>query len=478
MARLRPDLSTTRIGEDLLVHNPATGLVHALNPAAAAVFTLCPLVADRGELIDTLTEATGLDADTLTRDVESAFETFRRLGLITAGSTDNSATSSSNTTTDSATSGSNADSTVDTATSATTVTPPRTAVAGHPGEAGHLSTAVAGHPGEAGHLVGTESGHGEGRAAAPGPGPRFAVLDQVVEIRCPFAAAEDRVRAELCDLITDSHPTVILDLAAPEEPDGPLTTTSPPWSGRRWADLDEFVDQLPTALNILAPRSQRLLVLHAGAVIHPDGGVVVLAGRSGAGKSTLTAALVQAGWGYLTDEAIGIRVGTLEVVGFPKPLALDATGRKLLGLPNGGSHTALGELTPTGQVADTQESEAQESDTRESNARESIFTATATTSTWSGFRGNEPARWLGSLRLRAVVLPQRQRGAELHAEALSDPVRAALDLAPHCLNLTAGADTAMAALSDAAASVPVIHLVHRGVEHDCPALIRLLGSRT
>ena len=46
---------------------------------------------------------------------------------------------------------------------------------------------------------------------------------------------------------------------------------------------------------------------------------------SGSGKTTLTAALVQAGWSYGTDEAVGVREGSLEVATYPKPLVLDTS---------------------------------------------------------------------------------------------------------------------------------------------------------
>ena len=44
---------------------------------------------------------------------------------------------------------------------------------------------------------------------------------------------------------------------------------------------------------------------------------------SGSGKTTLTAALVRAGWAYGTDEAVGVRAGSLAAVTYPKPLVLD-----------------------------------------------------------------------------------------------------------------------------------------------------------
>jgi len=73
------------------------------------------------------------------------------------------------------------------------------------------------------------------------------------------------------------------------------------------------------------------LVLHAAAV-QARAGAVVIAGPSGAGKSTLAGALVAAGYGYLTDEAV-----TFDAAGRVRPyakwLGLDDRARRLLGLP-------------------------------------------------------------------------------------------------------------------------------------------------
>jgi hypothetical protein len=55
-----------------------------------------------------------------------------------------------------------------------------------------------------------------------------------------------------------------------------------------------------------------------------------LPGSSGSGKSTLTAALVQRGCGYLSDEAAVIDPGWLEIEAYPKPLSLRTSSIALL----------------------------------------------------------------------------------------------------------------------------------------------------
>ena len=71
--------------------------------------------------------------------------------------------------------------------------------------------------------------------------------------------------------------------------------------------------------------------LHAGAV-ELDGDAVLLVGVSDKGKSTLTTALVQRGWGYLTDEIAVVEAASGRVVPYAKALDLDAHARTLLGI--------------------------------------------------------------------------------------------------------------------------------------------------
>jgi hypothetical protein len=74
-------------------------------------------------------------------------------------------------------------------------------------------------------------------------------------------------------------------------------------------------------------RTGDYFLIHAGAVVTPRGRGVLLPGASGTGKTTLTAALVRAGFGYLSDEA-----GAIDPVSrrlFPYPKALTFKEQKL-----------------------------------------------------------------------------------------------------------------------------------------------------
>lgn len=170
--------------------------------------------------------------------------------------------------------------------------------------------------------------------------PALRVLESAVVVCCDDAAVRDHLVAVFADLVeTDAS-----WLAASGEPAAfgvQATEAGLRLHGqgydRTFDDLDQLADGLASQLNRVVTSSAQVVALHAGAVRAPDGRVVAVTGPSGAGKSTLVAALVRAGWDYVTDEALGIRAHDLVAVGYPKPLALDATSRSLVQVPEVGA---------------------------------------------------------------------------------------------------------------------------------------------
>jgi Coenzyme PQQ synthesis protein D (PqqD) len=119
------------------------------------------------------------------------------------------------------------------------------------------------------------------------------------------------------------------------------------------ADASTLVEgALREITQIAAAESAGRLFFHAGAV-ERDGTVVALTGQSGRGKSTLTAALVQRGFAYVTDELVSVDPRTFDVLSYPKAIDLDATSCRMLGLaarPEGPDDLRLRSPVPVREI--------------------------------------------------------------------------------------------------------------------------------
>lgn len=72
-----------------------------------------------------------------------------------------------------------------------------------------------------------------------------------------------------------------------------------------------------------------LFAIHGSGLARPEG-ALILAGRSGCGKTTMAAALMAAGWDYLSDDTILLAPGTLEAVPVPYSLSIKQGSWNLL----------------------------------------------------------------------------------------------------------------------------------------------------
>jgi hypothetical protein len=99
----------------------------------------------------------------------------------------------------------------------------------------------------------------------------------------------------------------------------------------RRASWAAAVDALVTLVNGAAVGAFAGFAVHAG-VVAVGAGAIAFPGVSGAGKSTLTAACLQAGARYVSDEALCVDFDTGLVVPYPKPIRLSASSQRLLGL--------------------------------------------------------------------------------------------------------------------------------------------------
>lgn len=149
-----------------------------------------------------------------------------------------------------------------------------------------------------------------------------------IAFRSPNRDLLDEVDAYFGDGDPDVRPTKVIDIEPAD--DGGITV----FAADEWCFPDRagFFRQLVHVVNEYAARVDSVVALHAGAVRTPDGRVLVLPGDIDAGKTTITGALVRSGCDYASDEAVGVRMGTLEVLGYPKPLTVDDETRRLLGL--------------------------------------------------------------------------------------------------------------------------------------------------
>ncbi len=151
-------------------------------------------------------------------------------------------------------------------------------------------------------------------------GFRIKALDSVVAIRSADDDVSVALSQVLAPLATDEQASESIEVA--EESDGHWTIghadAEPVVVGSRLAAVLRTITEVNNLAVASVPED---LVFHAGAIAG-DKGVALLPAASNHGKSTLTAALVAAGFDYLTDEAAAIGP-TLICRPFPKSIALD-----------------------------------------------------------------------------------------------------------------------------------------------------------
>lgn len=89
----------------------------------------------------------------------------------------------------------------------------------------------------------------------------------------------------------------------------------------------DLYSMLTISAALLLARLERALV-HAAAVVAPDGHAWLLAGDARSGKSTTCATLASAGWGYVSDDQVVLaaREDGVEVEGWLRPFHLDRNG--------------------------------------------------------------------------------------------------------------------------------------------------------
>jgi hypothetical protein len=152
-----------------------------------------------------------------------------------------------------------------------------------------------------------------------GGAPAFDVPTRkpVIELRSVAGWTDPSGRVLLCEpgrrlsaVVEPSAGRATVRLADSEEP-------TPAWQAEIWAALT-------LAGAFLLGRLGRTL-MHAGAVVAPDGRAWLLVGGTFSGKSTTCVNLIRQGWDYLSDDHVVLAGGPsgVQVEGWPRKFNLD-----------------------------------------------------------------------------------------------------------------------------------------------------------
>jgi hypothetical protein len=414
-----PWVRAAPFGDDLVLHDPIRHQVHVLNGTGALVWRACDGATARPELVAALAAAAAQPAELIERDLDAHLRSLADLQLLVpaaeAGGDD----------------------------------PDR--AAGHPDPDPRI---------DAGSLVPTDPAGAQ--VEAPIACAPIVVLDRAIVIRTSSQAAKQAVEALFATVLAPRLPVDALEvpglaLVASVDGGGARDRADHGWRlvgrgyDRTFPDLPDALGALVSQVNRVAADC-RVLALHAAAVRAPGGTVVLLAGSSGAGKSTLAAALVQAGWDYLGDEAIGVATGAT-AVGYPKPLSLDVGSCELLGISGVGVGAGGwgSDAAPPDLCAPTE------------------------------VRGDVQALAGSVGPVGAVVLLDGEADGTHDPERTGEPILCAphdalVRLAPQAINLAGAQAGGLEVLVDLASTVPTWRLVRGPIPLLVSAVERLLGA--
>ena len=273
----------------LLVFDPGRGNAHLLNPSAALVLTSVDGRSTVDEIADALSLETGVDRDTIGRDVTDVLGTLVQGGLVTWFFHD----------------------------------PPTTpAPAAAPAPEGSS---------ERWHALVERRLDEVDWSHVAGP---LRVGGAAVVVRTDDDDVARRL-ADAMDGLPPATPGPNVCLSVDRRRVGGGDRFRVHAGGARVGWVDDRADVVAFALaglnRLAADHTPDRLLLHAG-VVERDGRVALLTGPSGRGKSTLTAASVASGAAYVSDELAIVDPATGAVTPYPKALELDDDAMARLGL--------------------------------------------------------------------------------------------------------------------------------------------------
>jgi hypothetical protein len=258
-----------------------------------------------------------------------------------------------------------------------------------------------------------------------------ALLGVPVRVRAPAHVAGD-VRAWLEPLSATGKPLEVgaaaFEVVIEALEAGYRTTTV---SGGELRDPNAVAVAVAAVTAAVVLHSPRLCV-HAAVVSHPNG-VLAVPGASGHGKSTLTAALLRAGFGYLSDEALAIDRRDLEVTAFPRPLSLGHDVCASLGIDPTGRPTSdhecliraaeLGEEGRPGRITHVVLSRRDGSEVAVRSTVRSTAVSALLANSFNHYRQPESSFHVAAaVARRAEVLTARYREAGQLADLLADRI--------------------------------------------------------
>jgi hypothetical protein len=159
---------------------------------------------------------------------------------------------------------------------------------------------------------------------------RFAAGVVSFVVRCPTTAIQDAVERLFVDILDASDLAPDHEIVVEESGTGLLSVTVVDGQSFRATRPNIALANLVSAVTRLAlDEDPGRLHLHCAA-LSLDGRGVLISAQSETGKTTLTAALVQRGWTYVSDEAVALELESTSVFGFAKPLMIKPGGGELV----------------------------------------------------------------------------------------------------------------------------------------------------
>ena len=159
---------------------------------------------------------------------------------------------------------------------------------------------------------------------------RFAAEGASFTVRCPSETIKNAVESLLVDLAEPDHSDADREILIIESDDDQLSVRIDNGEEYGPRPASAALAGLVTAVTRLAlDETPDQLHLHCAALTLDDRGVLISA-AAGTGKSTLAAALIGAGWTYVSDEAVAFGLEVSMIHGFPKPLMIKPGGGDLV----------------------------------------------------------------------------------------------------------------------------------------------------